>query len=373
MVDLSKYEEIIIWGACFSPAELSRGATSHGHAAEKLFNLLNNNGYASKICMWVDSNEKLYGMCRFGKKICSPQEILKHANAAIIINSISMQTILSVIDSMKIDNDIFIIPYYFYHGTLDNPYENKRAYEVVKSHEEEIEKLFEISDYETRRYLDIILTMQKKGMDDLYTREFYSETGYNVDYFCDKNLAPKENVIFIDVGAFEGESIEPVRKFYGSKLKQCIAFEPDENSFKSLTSYVQKNELEEIVKAFPYALGAEEKKITFMEAGGTSQQSEQGNVEITQKIFDNFIEKNPLGGGICMVKMDIEGAEEEALLGMKNFIASRHPYLAICLYHKECDIYKLPKLIKELYPGYKLYIRGGWHLECWAVPNEVMQ
>ena len=65
---------------------------------------------------------------------------------------------------------------------------------------------------------------------------------------------------------------------------------------------MQKNELEEIVKAFPYALGAEEKKITFMEAGGTSQQSEQGNVEITQKISIILLRKILSGGAFVWLK-----------------------------------------------------------------------
>lgn len=70
-----------------------------------------------------------------------------------------------------------------------------------------------------------------------------------------------------------------------------------------------------------------------------------------------------------MVKMDIEGAELSALRGMKCFIKQYEPYLAICLYHKEEDIYEIPRYIKELVPSYRLYLRGGFHLECWAVPK----
>lgn len=369
MKDLSKYDEIIIWGACFSPRELPVGATSHGYAAEKLFQLLNDNGYSEKVSMWVDSNKKLHGKKKYGKPVCSPKEILAHSRAAIIINSLSIQAILQAIDSMKVDNDVFIIPYYFFHGTLNNQYDNKKAYDIVHAHAEEIKSLFELDDYETNRYLDIILAMRKKCKDDLYDREFYKDTGFSIDYFCDKSLAPDGKVNFIDIGAFEGESIEPVRKFYGHNLERCIAFEPDTNSFEKLQSYIKENGLKQLVKAFPYALGAKEKTIKFLETGGTSQQSECGNVEIVQMVFDDFMDNSLLGGDTYMVKMDIEGAEEEAINGMKKFIAGRHPYLAICLYHKESDIYKLPKLIKNLYSGYKLYLRGGWHLECWAVPN----
>lgn len=55
--------------------------------------------------------------------------------------------------------------------------------------------------------------------------------------------------------------------------------------------------------------------------------------------------------------MDIEGAEYEALEGSKEILKRYSPKLAICLYHKPEDIYKLPLLIHEMNPNYKFYIR----------------
>lgn len=368
MRDLSNYEEIIIWGACFSPEEIGSDSTSHGHAAEKLYAILTEHGYADKIIMWVDSNSKLYGKNRYGKPVKEPKEILEHNNALVIINSLSMQAILCAVDNMGIKNDILIIPYYFYHGVLEHPYDNIKAREVVFNHEEEIKNYFYLEDDETNRYLCIILDMRKKGEDDLYSKLYYKETGGNMDYFCDKSISPDGNVTLIDVGAFEGESIEAVRQFYGDRLKLCLAFEPDSKSFKKLENYIDNEELGNKCKIFPYALGDEEKIIHFSESGSTSQLSKTGNVEIQQKVFDNLEIDGIVGD--AMIKMDIEGAEESALKGMEEFIRKNKPYLAICLYHKEDDIYRIPKLIKSFYSGYRLYIRGGWHLECWAVPEK---
>lgn len=366
MRDLSKYDEIIIWGACFSPKEIEGEATSHGHAAEKLYKLLLENGYDNKIVMWVDSNKKLHGKKRYGIEIKEPKEILNHKNAVIIINSLSIQAILRDIDSMKMMNDILIIPYYFYHGTLDYPYDNKLAYQIIENHENEILEMFNLEDEETNRYINIILQLRKRE-DDLYSREFYEMTGKNMDYFCDPAIAPLEDVTLIDVGAYEGESIEPIRLFYGDRFKYCYAFEPDTKSFEHLQQYVSEKNLEDRCKIFPYALGIEEKILLFSETGSTSQLSNMGNYEVQQRRFDDLEIENVIG--TPMIKMDIEGAEEGALLGMKEFIQEHKPYLAICIYHKEDDIYRIPKLIKSFYSGYKLYIRGGWHLEVWAVPD----
>ena len=357
MRDLSKYEEIIIWGACFSPEEIEGDATSHGHAAEKLYALLSKNGYANKIIMWVDSNIKLYGKTRYGKPVMDPREILNHRNALVIINSLSMQAILHKADSMGVSNDILIIPYYFYHGVLEHPYDNDVAREVIENYGDEIKELFCGADEETNRYLNIIFEMRKKCEDDLYPREYYELTGGNMDYFCDQTIAPSGDVTLIDVGAYEGESIEPIRKFYGDHFRYCIAFEPDSRSVKKLIKYVENSAIEDKCKIFACALGNEEKLIRFSETGSTSQLSDNGKIELEQKVFDELDVDSVVGD--AMIKMDIEGAEENAIKGMKNFIRKNKPYLAICMYHKEDDIYRLPKLIKSLYQGYRLYIRGG--------------
>ena len=60
---------------------------------------------------------------------------------------------------------------------------------------------------------------------------------------------------------------------------------------------------------------------------------------------------------MTFIKMDIEGAELEALKGSREIIQRYRPRLAISAYHKKEDLVELPLYIKELVPEYKLYIR----------------
>ena len=61
---------------------------------------------------------------------------------------------------------------------------------------------------------------------------------------------------------------------------------------------------------------------------------------------------------IDFIKMDIEGAEKEALMGSKLLIMKYHPTLAICVYHKIEDMYEVWKIIESIAPGvYKFYLR----------------
>ena len=60
---------------------------------------------------------------------------------------------------------------------------------------------------------------------------------------------------------------------------------------------------------------------------------------------------------VTFIKMDIEGAELEALRGAADVIRRDKPKLAISIYHKPKDYFEIPFFVKELVPEYRLYIR----------------
>ena len=84
------------------------------------------------------------------------------------------------------------------------------------------------------------------------------------------------------------------------------------------------------------------------------------------KDFDKFV-KSTLDDGrivytydngtVTYIKMDVEGAELDALHGAKETILRNHPKLAICFYHYQRDFVEIQKWIHSLVPEYKLYIR----------------
>lgn len=61
-----------------------------------------------------------------------------------------------------------------------------------------------------------------------------------------------------------------------------------------------------------------------------------------------------------MIKMDIEGAETVVLEGAKNIITNTAPDLAICVYHKDMDMWRIPLMLKEWVPEYKFYMRNHY-------------
>jgi hypothetical protein len=75
-----------------------------------------------------------------------------------------------------------------------------------------------------------------------------------------------------------------------------------------------------------------------------------------------------------LIKMDIEGAEPNALEGAINTIKSRKPRLAISVYHDFRHLWQIPLLITSMVPEYKIYLRHHTSLEyetvCYAIAGE---
>ena len=72
------------------------------------------------------------------------------------------------------------------------------------------------------------------------------------------------------------------------------------------------------------------------------------------------------------IKYDVEGAETEALWGTAETIRRDTPALLVSAYHRSADLFRLPLLVHELNPAYKLYLRRmagvpAWDINLYAV------
>ena len=65
---------------------------------------------------------------------------------------------------------------------------------------------------------------------------------------------------------------------------------------------------------------------------------------------------------ISVIKMDIEGAEQDALIGAKRHILTDYPKLLICVYHGNRDLIEIPMLIESIRDDYDFYFRYNGNL-----------
>ena len=138
-----------------------------------------------------------------------------------------------------------------------------------------------------------------------------------------------------------------------NKYKKLWAFEPDLNNYTRLSEYLDICR-DQRIQSYNAGVYDRDTKVSFTTNMGTSSSvAEDGTECIDVYKLDTMINEE-----VTYIKMDIEGSEKEALIGAKTILLKYKPKLAICIYHRVEDLWKIPLLIKSLNPAYKIYIRN---------------
>jgi FkbM family methyltransferase len=151
---------------------------------------------------------------------------------------------------------------------------------------------------------------------------------------------------FIDCGAFDGDTL---RHLSAIKLpvEAVVAFEPDPTNFIKLAQYCQAKGpcRPSAVSLFPCGVGASTSQVRFTSGQGEgSRASLAGDTVIQCVSIDEALPSFRPN----LIKMDIEGAEVDALLGARRTISEHRPGLAVCVYHHPAHLWELPLLVRQL-------------------------
>lgn len=177
----------------------------------------------------------------------------------------------------------------------------------------------------------------------------------NYPHYFDLDLVKcNENEVFVDIGAYTGDTVLEYLDNYGfENYKKIYCYEITDNSFKIL----QNN-----LKYYPNII-FRQKAISdntlnlFIDTNKTDSSANKINFIGTNEIETTTIDYD-IKEKVTLIKMDIEGWEEKALLGCENHIKNDHPKLLISVYHNHEDLFKIPLLINNFNPNYKFYLRN---------------
>lgn len=181
------------------------------------------------------------------------------------------------------------------------------------------------------------------------------------DYWEPDIFPDNEDDILVDVGAYVGDSIWQYVNTYGTNYRKIYAYEISSDSCNELRKNVAQWKLHD-VELRRKGVGAVHSQMFLdvsTETSSANRLRQDGSAQECVEVvpLDEEIEE------LTFLKMDIEGAEQGALLGSERLIRSLHPKLAICTYHGYEDIWKIPLMIDNMYPEYQFYLRhygGDW-------------
>ena len=186
--------------------------------------------------------------------------------------------------------------------------------------------------------------------------DWRNNQGQYFDYF-----EARENEVFVDCGCFDGATCYNFAGWCGAKgFDRIYSFEADPKNYaraKEILAPLGKCEL------FPYGTADVNKKVYFAaDAFETSciiskEEAEKRNFEGVEEIETAALDDVLEGKKITFIKMDIEGAEYEALQGARKLIMENRPRMAISVYHKFEDFVTLADLVLKMHPDYRIAFR----------------
>ena len=173
----------------------------------------------------------------------------------------------------------------------------------------------------------------------------------NDQYFPKDIIKFNDNEVFIDVGSYDGRVAKEFIQKVNGKYKLIVSLEPDKKNYNRVIKRLKNIPNNIIINKGAYSKNT---KVTFSNDGTyVSKITNEGNYKIDTIKIDSIKECSDAS----YIKMDIEGAEMEALKGAEKIIKRNKPKLAICIYHSDEDMINIIPYIHNLVLEYKLYIR----------------
>ena len=250
---------------------------------------------------------------------------------------------------------------YNYWGSFNISEENFEVFfkkaKIFKENSQDYIWLYEnLADYQSKHLLYAILN-------NFYNFDFNSLKNATENVFLqyfDLNLLPKcKNEIFVDIGAYVGDTVIDFIKSYGQDSYEkiyCydITDKILDTAKNNLSAYKNIEFRNKAVSNIAGMTAVSEN--TFSASANKTDSIEQNGIQVESIKLDDDIQDK-----ITLIKMDIEGGEQDAIRGSFRHIREDLPKMFLSVYHNNIDLIEIPKMINNITPQYNFYLRyyGG--------------
>ena len=184
---------------------------------------------------------------------------------------------------------------------------------------------------------------------------FYAKAGLvylnNVECLKNKNI--------LDIGGSIGETSIVFSEYTN---KNVYVFEPFESNYNMIIKTLELNNVNNVIP-IRAALGESNEEISIFSDGNVNgsrkideEKSEINSVEenINMITLDSYVFENNIEVGL--ISVDIEGYEENFIMGAINTIKTQKPTLILSIYHNYNQFFNLKHIIESLNLGYRFKI-----------------
>lgn len=297
------------------------------------------NGYRLTACF--DSNPARIGQSLEGLPIRDP---FAHDGEAVDITLITARHAVKPVSARLAEANMKHMPF--------------EAFFVAMRFDDFAREYEALTDDRSRDVLRVVLNTMLTGDARL------CETIFEKDqYFCLPQFCGVEEEIYVDAGAYVGDSLERFLWAHSGNFKAIHAFEPAERQFAALKKRSERLSDEWAIQPGKLtinnvALGASRATLAGASQSGQAQSyaltaAATGDPGIPVVALDEYLQ----GGPASLIKADVEGMEMALIAGARHTIARFRPRLAICAYHYPSDIPDIMGAIRDICPDYKFALR----------------
>lgn len=169
-----------------------------------------------------------------------------------------------------------------------------------------------------------------------------------------------EREVYVDLGAYNGDTVCEFLEATRNRFERIIAVEPDPKNFKKLCRLEGVAE-DPRIEAHNLAAWSRETTLGFSCDGGRNSHIRFTGTPIKATSVDSLLDGQPAS----LIKIDVEGAEREAIEGARATISKFAPKLAVSAYHHTTDFYSLVDYIGSLNPEYRVFLRHHPYIPAW--------
>ena len=170
-------------------------------------------------------------------------------------------------------------------------------------------------------------------------------------------VEPRGGDVILDCGAYRGETALWLARQAGASGR-VMTFEPAAANVAGLRRNLAANRSAEMapITVVEAAVARSSGVLRFDGQGGNGSRLDAGGAELVPAVtIDGIVEEQHLDR-VDFIKMEIEGAEVDALTGAADTLKRFAPRLAISVYHRPRDLPDVGMLIRQAHPDYRLYL-----------------
>ena len=370
-IDAARERERVSFDKAIAPFGTRLVLSGAGNLGRKVVGALRAEGI--EPLAFVDNNEKLWGTLMDGVKVLSPAEGAKRfgqsATFCVTIwrgeGTDTMAERFRPLQALGCANVIDFGPMFWKfarrllpHYSLDLPHKVLLAKDKVRAG-------FDLwhDDASRTEYLAQVRWRLRLDFDNLplpVTEKIY---------FPASLIKLSAEEVFVDCGAYDGDTIRDFLRHSGGRFRRIYAYEADQRNYTKLQRFVgglpdaERERIEMSDKALSDRAGV----LHFSATGTAAAAVSSEGIEVPCVALDTELAESP-----TYLKMDIEGSEPAALRGASKVIARDAPIISACVYHSQDHLWSVPLLIASMGSHYRMFLRPhlreSWDLVCYAIP-----